>query len=223
MQVDLAAFRPRMRVLLCSMFLFAAKPVDAASVRLSQLIEQKGTITSGDKLFSDFSYAATGDMPFDENVNVIPFQDADGNYGIRFQGAFLDSPDPNNQGSDALITYKVAVTDPSQKISSAHVAANIVAKGTGTGTVTETFFPELTGVGDYLRIPSDDEQLVNWIHFDPPRTWLPVQKNILLRAVESQVDISFIDQTFGQVPEPAAVTWLAAGLLATAARRRRPR
>lgn len=187
------------------------------------MIDQQGTIISGDKQFSDFTYSATGDMPLVENVNVIPFQDADGNYGIRFQGAFLDAPDPNNQGSDALITYKVAVIDPTQKISSAHVASNIVAKGTGTGTVTETFFPVLTGVNDYLRIPSDDEQLVNWIHFDPARTWLPVQKNILLRAVESQVDISFIDQTFGQIPEPMAVTWLALGFVACAVRGRRSR
>ena len=55
----------------------------AGSVPLSDLLTPGSTFTSGDKIFSDFTYNKTGDNPTAENVNVIDIQDALGNYGIR--------------------------------------------------------------------------------------------------------------------------------------------
>ena len=75
----------------------------ATSVRLSDLISGNPNdgIIVGDKTMSEFVYSATGDMPSASDVRVLGFRDLDGNWGITFQGAFLDLPGGGN--SDAAI------------------------------------------------------------------------------------------------------------------------
>jgi hypothetical protein len=198
-----------------------AAPIPAAVVRLSDLINSNGKIVSGDKEFSDFVYAATGDMPIAANVNVLTHEDDNGNFGLRFQGGFLDAPDPLNQASDALITYRIRVTDPNRLIAGAHLAANIVARDGGDGSVTETFLPLFNLTDEVLRIPTSGDSLIDTIIFDEPQPSLLVQKNILMRATTSQVDLSFVDQIFMQIPEPAGASLLFAGLLGLLPLRRR--
>src|SRR5215212_2815416 len=73
-------------------------PTNAAnsdtSVKLSDLINADGIdgITVGDKIMSGFVYEPIGDMPPASEVNVLGFQDPDGNWGISFHGTFLDMP-----------------------------------------------------------------------------------------------------------------------------------
>jgi len=192
----------------------------AASITLAELISTNGKIVSGDKEFSDFAYLATGDMPLAEFVNVAMFEDESGNFGLRFQGGFLDSPDPLNQASDALISYRVRVTDPERLISDAHLAANLVAHDGGTATITETFLPIFPSTAEVLRIPTPDgSELIDGIIFDEPVRELVAQKNILMVATTSQVDMSFVDQTFSQVPEPTGLGLAAMGFLGMLATR----
>lgn len=189
------------------------------AVMLSELIETNGSIVSGDKEFSEFGYAATGDMPSSDRVNVIPYEDNDGNYGLRFQGGFVDLP--GDGASDALIFYDVSVTDPEFQISGANLAANIVENG-GSGTITETFLPIFDMTDEILRIPTDDNRLTDSITFPETVSHMRVQKNILfIAADEGQVDMSFVDQTFPQVPEPTAITLLLCGLMGLGVMRRR--
>ena len=171
------------------------------SVPLSDLINGM-SISAGDKEFTDFTYAFTEDMPDATGVNVIPIEDCDGNFGIRFQGGFVDLPGGN--ASDALITFNVTATDPNQLISDAHLAGNpSVAGPGGFASVVETFVPVSNEVLEIFN--NGSTQLFDWVDFPAPffRT-LPVQKNILLSAGNSAgASISFIDQTFSQVPEPS--------------------
>jgi hypothetical protein len=171
----------------------------------------------GDKLFTDFTYAFTGDNPPPENVNVIPILEilpTEQNYGIRFQGGFIDLG--TNGASDVLITYTVHVTDPSRSIVDVHLAANTnIGPGTGFAGVTETFlptFPDL--IIEAFDLEPGPTQLVDWADLPHPVQWLPVQKDIILLAAErdSVAQLSFVDQTFSQVPEPGAVALLAAAL-----------
>ena len=93
----------------------------------------------GDKLFDNFSYTPTGDMPAPTGVNVTGINDIFGNIGIRFQGGFNDSPFTVGP-SDALITYKVTVLDPNSVITDAHIFGNpAIVAGTGILSVVETF------------------------------------------------------------------------------------
>jgi len=188
----------------------------------------------GDKTFGVFTYTPTGDMPAASEVNVIPITDNAGNFGIRFQGAFLDTIGAAS-GSDALITYDVTA-GANRLISDAHLEGNPTRLGTlGSMSVVETFLP-LGSAGEFTMKIYDDQNVnppklvANTIFTTPVKT-LHVQKDILGKAKVDQsspnapqtVTLSFVDQTFSQVvvPEPATMGLLFAGTVGLALLRRR--
>lgn len=193
----------------------SASIITGPATPVSTLIANNGTVTSGDKLFSDFSYIFSGDMPGAAGVNVVPITDDSGNYGIQFQGAFLDLPSTQG-GSDAKITYKVTVTDPNFLISDAHMAGNPNLLGQfGSISVTETFLP-LGANGEYTMEIYDDEslptpKLTDVTFFNPKVRTLNVQKDILAFAAPGSqtATLSWIDQSFSQmrneIPEPTTM------------------
>jgi hypothetical protein len=211
------------------------------AVQLSTLVDNpEGQVVAGDKKFTGFSYLFTGDMPGPAGVNVVPILDdlgdtdpSTGNYGIEFQGAFMDLVSSAG-GSDALIRYMVEVTDPDYLISDAHLAGNPSLLGeNGSISVTETFLP-LGQDGEYTMTIYDDEnqptpKLIDWTYFIPPVKKLNVQKDILARAVVgtgpngNTATISFIDQTYSQIriPEATTLTLAFVGLVSLAGYRRR--
>jgi len=183
------------------------------------------SIQVGDKKFDTFTFAATGDMPGAINVNVIPIQDSDGNYGIRFQGGFIDLP--GGGASDALITYKVAVTDPEpRRIIDAHLTGNPNLLGlTGSASITETFMPDsplVMEIHDNGGVPKMSDS----VDFPLPGfRELHVQKDILLFGGDAPATLSFADQTFSQtgtvVPEASAAAMVLIGCVGIGAKRRR--
>jgi hypothetical protein len=198
---------------------------NAATIPLSDLIGG-GTITSGDKIFSDFDYVGSGDMPSAAGINVIAIQGQNGDYGIRFQGPFIDRA--GGDPSDALITFNVSVAPGSPMvISGATMIANpAVFNGPGLGNVVETFAPNVED--DHLVVydfGNGDIDLVDSITFSQTFKTLPVQKDIILHAEgeTGAVTMSFIDQTFAQVPEPSGMLLALGGILGLSAFRRRHR
>jgi hypothetical protein len=185
-------------------------------VQLSTLAgNPEGQVVVGDKKFTQFGYTFTGDMPDAAGVNVVPIQDDAGNFGIRFQGFFTDLASTIG-GSDVTITYKVEVTNPLKLISDAHLQGNPTLGNDpqgrhGLAQVVETFLP-LGELGQYTMVISDDEALPTpvltaWTYFNPPVRMLNVQKDIgvLALAGHPSPSISFIDQTYSQIPEPTTI------------------
>ena len=191
----------------------AVRPAQAEL--LSHLIENNGSIPSGDKLFDDFEYTSTGDMPDASRVNVRAIQDpVTGDYGLTFEGGFADLQ--GGGSSDAVIRYRVTVQDPSQYIVGVHMAGNpAVVGGDGAVSVTETFLP--TDPNTIMAIFDNspgDHSLLSWAALDEDQRirTLHVQKDIFANAAnEALATISFIDQTFEQVPEPATTALMLLG------------
>jgi hypothetical protein len=213
----------------------SAATIIGPSVTLASLLNPGGNIVVGDKTFTNFTYSITGDMPAAVNVNVIGITDDSGNFGIRFQGAFMDTA-ASVGGSDALIEYKVTA-DALHLISDAHLQGNAALLGSvGSIGVTEHFFP-LGQQGEYTMTIYDESvpdpqnpgmnirltKLVDWVDFAPPVMMLNVQKDIAALAQPGQpaVSMSFVDQTFSQIviPEPAAGLLFLCGCLGLAVSR----
>src|SRR5262249_26345206 len=68
-----------------------ASRASAASALLSDLLDG-GTITQGDKVFSNFRYTASGDMPAADHITITGIGTGVGTdyFGIEITGAFHD-------------------------------------------------------------------------------------------------------------------------------------
>ncbi len=188
--------------------------VIAAPIPLSDLLVAGATIESGDKVFSNFTYRSSGDMPAADNVNVEAIEES-GDYGLIFQAGFVDQP--GGDASDALVTFDVSVKNAGMTINGVTLKANpAVFAGDGLASVTETFLPAV--VDDKLVVydfGGGNDLLLDSIAFDGGYTTLPVQKDLILHATgdTGAVTMSFFTQTFSQVPEPSSIVLLAMGLL----------
>ena len=115
-------------------------------------------------------------------------------------------------------------------ISDAHLSGNPNLLGTqGSISVTETFLP-LGASGEYTMDIFDDEsvgqKLTDQVFFTPPVRKLNVQKDILVIAtpLSQTVTMSFVNQTFSQIPEASTLSLSMIGLVSLAGllRRRHP-
>jgi PEP-CTERM motif len=188
---------------------FAVTSADAA--QLSTLIDSNGSIQVGDKLFSNFTYANSGSMPASSLVNVSPYTDPLGNFGIEIQGSFVNISVGGS--STALLDYTVTVLDPTKTIVGSTLSANpAVLIGSGTSSATATFLPEdpLT-LTVFSTVPGATLLATSGIFATNHQT-LHVQTNITGSSITGTETMSFVRQTFVQVPEPATVTLLAIGL-----------
>lgn len=173
------------------------------------------------KTFDGFSYAATGDMPGADGVNVIPIQDCDGNVGIRFQGGWLDLP--GNSSSDALIAFNATISaGAGMVIDGVHLAFNgSSVGGGGFAGITETFLPLNSPVLNVYDDGMGNVLLSDWAAVDPGVMELNIQKDIILNAGTGvAATMSFVDQTFSMVPEPNSMVLLLIGFAGFIRRRR---
>jgi hypothetical protein len=199
-------------VAVCSL---SASP--AKATLLSNLLAGD-TILVGDKLFSGFTYSFTGNMPPPDQVNVVPYTDPQGNFGIEFNGSFLDFV--NNGGSDALVDFTVTVTDPNKVIVGVNLSGNpSVLGGPGVMAVTETFLPHINdGSLNIYDIVIGATRLSDSVLFNQGFSTLRVQKDILGFSNGGVASMSVLRQTFVQaqgpiIPEPATVTLMSLGLI----------
>jgi hypothetical protein len=203
--------------------------VSATAILLADLIANPAdSIVVGDKIFTGFGYSGTGDMPTASLVNVLGLRDSAGNWGLRFQGSFLDLPGGGN--SDAHISFMVEVSpqaDPVTPIIDAHLSisgtgvagdesAFIVDETLSNGTTLEAF---VTTIG-----PGAQQNKLTDAKTFAPVTKLNVVKDILaIAAAGSSLPSrgTVIDQSFSQVPEPSSVALVGLSSLALAGIRRR--
>lgn len=208
-----------------------------STVKLSDLIGG-GSLTSGDKLFTNWGFSAAGNVDVlltPADINVTPITDVDGNFGFRLQSGFFAGA---GQFADYLLTYRVTVTDPTKQIIDLHLVFNGAATGGGNTNVAET----ATAPGGFVKQlfvfnnGGGNFDLSDEVEFpDSPQSFLEVSKDIFLTGGsptgQGFAVISLIDQTFSQtgrrdgVPEPStlALFGVGAGTLGFLAWRRKNR
>jgi hypothetical protein len=217
-------------------------PNQGVEVVLGDLVSKKVPgLWVGDKLFDNFVFTSTGDMPKADRVIVTAITDAVGNYGIRFQGSFADFPDIGAQlSSDAGITFDVAI-DPDHVrqgwiITDAHLFGSGANSG-GPGSfiaVDESFTGNTPPIPDTMEVylstlGAGGSQFEDSIVFNQGYTRLRVQKDVIARAGKDNIGpvrMTLIDQTFSQeqdkpIPEPASAGLLGLACSAWLGRRRR--
>jgi hypothetical protein len=246
-------YRPFIAALLCSAMLLAVAPVRAAlidltptngsnsssSVSLADLISGTVTgVTVGDKVFTGFGYATmSADMPKAVNVSVQGFKDSSGNWGVTFQGAFMDLPG-GDASSDAKISFDVNIDATGLanglRISDAHLFLDGANAGGPNSlfAVDESF--ALSGLNNMLEagvstFGAGSTQLSDSTVFNPPVKSLHVTKDILAisdAASTGPARGTVISQSFSQtitVPEPAAAMLSLLGMVGFGFKRSRQR
>lgn len=202
------------------------------SVKLDQLtLNNISGIVVGDKLFSNFIYSWTNDMPTPANVNVVALNNG-GTYGIRFQGSFVDLP--GGEDSDASISFTVSVLDTSYKIKGANLGAAIFLDPNvpdSYGSIDESFLfntPTNTSLLEVFNstFGPGGSQFEDSVIFANQYSTLQVQKDIFASAAAlavRPVRMTIIDQFFPQdpiIPEPSSIALLLGSVALMGAQRR---
>jgi hypothetical protein len=182
-----------------------------SSVTLDQLVAGQ-SLTVGDKLFTQFSYSKSGDMPAASGITVQGIID-NGNYGILLSGTFQDLF--GGSASDALIKFDVTVLDPGKVITAVNLFGDPSVTGSGIASVTETFLPlpgSMKIFKSSLHTGTDSASHT----LSSGQTQISVQKDILAFAADanSVAGFTFIGQTFVQTPVPGSLALLLGGALA---------
>ena len=197
----------------------ASVQAEAVTLTLADLLDD-GSVVVGDKLFDNFDYDPTGDMPDADDIEVIPINNGL-ELGLRFQGNFQDIA--GDGGSEALLTYDVTVLDPDLAIASANLSAQLNADSGFVGII-ETFLTDHPELGLSVSAEGESGLFSDSVLFGTPPTFLHVQKNIAAFANEDVVSASYIDQTFVQTPEPTGIAlFLMGGIGAAFLSKRRRR
>jgi hypothetical protein len=206
--------------------LLFAGAVRSQAVTLADLIANNGTITSGDKVFSNFTYQVTAGSTLTaaSGVNVSAIQTF-GNYGLEFQGGWQNTSVGTT--ADALITYVVTAPGPyiidNELYGNPFVLAGNAAGQSGTVSIVETLhgvavnssigvpleihdiasYNAVTGNTDHQTVLSDHQTFANV-------NTLKASKDMLFTNNGLTPSLSFVDQTFSQsnVPEPGVLGML---------------
>ena len=204
----------------------------ASITTLDDLLEG-GPITSGDKTFSNFrNYSSevsvtsgTASAVLAADVNVVPYQDVAGDYGLKFtSGAFTITGGTLSQ----LTVFDYTVTAGAGYVISGNTLAIAGTAADGGITVTENAYQAGTGmtnllatkvtlVTPYVSILSDSKTYTSAFPA------VDVHKSISLYMAGGNNETNTLTeftQTFSQIPEPATLGVLVLGGLAMLRRRR---
>jgi hypothetical protein len=178
-----------------------------------------GTISVDDKIFSGFSYAASGLTSFDPNAIIISVsQDTSGVDYLTWSGN-ISLSSAGTASADLVLMYIVQATggsinliDQSYTGSAQHGSLAVdetAAIGSFGGAPAGSSHLQVGDTSDYTGyLPPIGPEGNDNLTIIPPETLLYVTKDIALGVTSSGggfITISAVTQSFHQVPEPTTV------------------
>lgn len=198
------------------------------TVGLEQLLGPEGSIQVGDKIFTDFSFISHGAVLAGDML-VTPILDNFG-YGLRFSSESMVAI--GEQVNGFVLQFDVSVAPESnQLISDVHLRYNGSNIGDGFSEVVETAIDPVTdNVIGQIQVHNPPAQLSDGYDLSVALSRITIVKDVRItgdtgnrRLSDNQAAISWIDQSFSQIPEPSALLLVGAGLFGAALTMRRRR
>ena len=183
-----------LQIIIVGMVVAITANVSRAAVALSELIDNNASFTVGDLVFDQFMVSFGGEMPGPSSINVVELEQS-GDFGIRFQGGFLDVP--ADGPSFLTVSYRVTPVDGSTFLGST-LSTNTTAIGVGQVSVTSTFAGLPGNTLTVFDSSTAGTDLLNTTVFDPATSELNVSFTIDAQSTQGAVTVSFVDQTFNQ-------------------------
>ena len=191
--------------------------LQTAQASLADLVSNSGSISIGDKTFSDFTYTASGLTTFDPSkIDVSASIDGAGVYYLTWGGKItLSSSGPAT--ANLLLGYTVTA-NPGQIFMIDQKYTGSAQPFSSSLTVDETVKVGSTVVGNsHLQrgdLSDPFAEVGDNLYINPAQSSLTVLKNIrfgISNPTGGLVTISDVSQSFHQVPEPT--TMIAGALL----------
>jgi hypothetical protein len=216
-----------------------AAPIDltnpASSATLAQILGQAGNDAGhfivADKEFHVLTFAPTPGAPpafSAANITVVGRDNGLNGTGFRFFAQWADNPgDPSTFGFtfEYDVNILAAYVAQGYRITGVNLAFNGAASGVGSvASVDETVFDGQTFLGsarvfaDGSTGTSDQDDMVPFT----PRTGVNVIKDfkVFSPSANGLATVSFIEQTFKQIPTPGSGATALCGFLVLSRRRR---
>lgn len=218
---------------------FALIPVtnltNGGSINFSDVITNPLYVQVGDKLFGNFSFsfATTGANQFVPSNLVLSGLSNQIGYGFSLQLTGFAAQVLSS--SDIRLYFTAQVTNPFNLISGVDLSINGLATGFGNANVSENVYSQGLGAGSVANLFADlnagGGSVENFATLSTPQTMVWIEKDIAVNAnpggnVDTNplgdfAQLSIINQTFAQIPEPSTLFLLAAGVAGLLVLRRR--
>jgi len=190
------------------------------TISLSTVIDSNLDVQVGDKLFGNFAFTYndlagnTSDPLTESNVTISTVSNIIG-FGLQFTQP-LEAIGADEK--DITFEYTASVVQPSSNmISDIHLAMTGSAGNGGLGTIAEQVFTGGFGANSAGEISTSTlGPSTAATNISPTVTELWVEKDVLVNgggAANGFAEISIIQQTYSQVPEPSTLLLVGLGLL----------